>query len=75
MPQFVGNMHGDEPLGRELVLLLADWLCDNYLKDSTVCFSYGSAGFSYAPKVSSVFSESLMFLLFPSLLPITTDTV
>lgn len=35
--QYVGNMHGDEPLGRELVLLLADWLCDNYLKDSLVC--------------------------------------
>lgn len=31
--KYVGNIHGDEPLGRELVLLLADWLCDNYLKD------------------------------------------
>jgi carboxypeptidase D len=32
--KYVGNIHGDEPLGRELVLLLADWLCDNYLKDA-----------------------------------------
>ncbi|XP_024398551.1 carboxypeptidase SOL1 isoform X1 [Physcomitrium patens] len=31
--KYVGNMHGDEPLGRELVLLLSDWLCDNYKKD------------------------------------------
>lgn len=38
MVQYVGNMHGDEPLGRELVLYLADWLCDNYLEDSLVRF-------------------------------------
>ncbi|KAK3009558.1 hypothetical protein RJ639_013535 [Escallonia herrerae] len=31
--QFIGNVHGDEPLGRELLLLLANWLCDNYMKD------------------------------------------
>lgn len=40
MLQYVGNMHGDEPLGRELVLLLADWLCDNYPKDSMVRILY-----------------------------------
>lgn len=28
--QYVGGMHGDEPLGRQLILYLADWLCDNY---------------------------------------------
>ncbi|XP_047328171.1 carboxypeptidase SOL1 [Impatiens glandulifera] len=28
--KFVGNVHGDEPVGRELMLLLANWLCDNY---------------------------------------------
>ncbi|KAL2242303.1 UNVERIFIED_CONTAM: Carboxypeptidase SOL1 [Sesamum indicum] len=31
--KFIGNVHGDEPLGRELLLLLANWLCDNYMKD------------------------------------------
>ncbi|KAF9609372.1 hypothetical protein IFM89_015669 [Coptis chinensis] len=31
--KFVGNVHGDEPVGRELLLLLANWLCDNYNKD------------------------------------------
>ncbi|XP_042494833.1 carboxypeptidase SOL1 isoform X2 [Macadamia integrifolia] len=32
--KFIGNVHGDEPVGRELLLLLANWLCDNYQKNS-----------------------------------------
>ncbi|KAJ6735992.1 PROTEASE M14 CARBOXYPEPTIDASE [Salix viminalis] len=32
--KFVGNVHGDEPVGRELLLHLANWICDNYMKDS-----------------------------------------
>jgi len=31
--QFIGNVHGDEPVGREVLMQLAYWLCDNYLKD------------------------------------------
>ncbi|KAK1553634.1 hypothetical protein Q3G72_001381 [Acer saccharum] len=31
--KFIGNVHGDEPVGRELLLLLANWICDNHMKD------------------------------------------
>ena len=34
--QYIGNVHGDEPVGRELLLRLANWICDNYEIDPLV---------------------------------------
>lgn len=38
--QYIGNVHGDEPVGRELLLFLANWICDNYLEDPLVRFFF-----------------------------------
>ncbi|KAH9691915.1 Carboxypeptidase SOL1 [Citrus sinensis] len=34
--KFIGNVHGDEPVGRELLILLANWICNNHMKDPLV---------------------------------------
>lgn len=36
MFKFIGNMHGDEPVGRELILFMAMYLLNNYGKDPEV---------------------------------------
>lgn len=33
--QYIGQMHGTEPGGRQLTLALAEWLCANYATNAT----------------------------------------
>ncbi|KAG1659907.1 Carboxypeptidase E [Nymphon striatum] len=37
--KYVGNMHGNEVLGREMLLILADFLCNKYLEKDPEIFS------------------------------------
>lgn len=34
--QFIGNVHDDQPFGREVLTDLGNWLYDNHMKDPLV---------------------------------------
>lgn len=50
--KFIGNVHGDEPVGRELLLRLANWLCDNYMKDPLATLIVNNAHLHLLPSLN-----------------------
>lgn len=43
--RYIGNMHGDEPSGRQLLLGLAEWLCARWVRSSSAFPDRGHAPF------------------------------
>ncbi|KAL5560243.1 hypothetical protein UlMin_036454 [Ulmus minor] len=50
--KYIGNVHGDEPVGRELLMILANWICDNYLKDPLVTLIVESVHLHLLPSMN-----------------------
>ncbi|XP_024022850.1 carboxypeptidase SOL1 isoform X2 [Morus notabilis] len=50
--KYIGNIHGDEPVGRELLMLLANWICDNYLKDPSATLVVESVHLHILPSMN-----------------------
>ena len=51
--KFVANIHGDEVVGRELLLALARYLADNYQTDSRVRQILEATDISLVPRLST----------------------
>ncbi|KAG5254971.1 carboxypeptidase [Salix suchowensis] len=52
----------DEPVGRELLLRLANWICDNYIKDSLSSVTGQIDCRKYSPSYSSIHESDGYFL-------------
>ncbi|KIH69025.1 hypothetical protein ANCDUO_00640 [Ancylostoma duodenale] len=51
--KYVGNMHGNEPIGRELLIRLADYLCDAAIrKDKEVLQLLNSTSIHILPSMN-----------------------
>jgi hypothetical protein len=45
--KYVGNMHGNEVIGREILINLAIYLCESYGSDSRVSSLVNAVGMTY----------------------------
>jgi len=64
--KYIANMHGNEVLGRELLLQLADYLCTEYTNNNEeIKRLVDSTRFEFQPPLlqkAKTFSESILYL-------------
>ena len=50
--KYVGNMHGDETVGREMLIYLIQYLCDGYSTNATIANIINTTSITILPSMN-----------------------